>query len=357
MNSDERLALLMNDVHIPLCDPNAPRDWKEWYHFILVEPNRGIRVLANVSLSGLPNHGQVIVTLFVTVPAPTEPGGELTYGFCADHEWQEQTVQRAPAGAQGRDFRIVLDGLHSSFFAKSDYHQLALEMTGQAQTTPMFIPELTPHGSSFVGWGLMPVVSPSGQLRIGQQVVQVGHDWFCYHDHNYGRFRWGDDIGWVWFVVTLTVRGAQPASRARGSRLTVVLHRGNNRDQTKRGSPHLFIYVGRQLRKMFVGPALSLSFSWTDEPQLPPRLPAAMASLFEDRALLLPTAISIRARDDVDALELELPVSSCTELVLADDVDRRYTFIEELSGEAELNADIDGTALSAEGYFYAEFVH
>jgi hypothetical protein len=344
----EQLALLLDDVHIPLDDPQAPRDWKEWYHFILFDLATGTRVLANVSLSGIPGHGQIIVTVFATLPDQTGGPQEHTYGFCSDSEWVPGMVERAPPRLEGSDFRVLLEGLRSTFVARSPVQQVSIDMRGIATAMPLFIPELSPYGSGFLGWGLMPVVEAEGVLQVGSHSIEIGADWFCYHDHNYGRFRWGEDIGWIWFVASL---------RAGDQDMTVVLHRGNNRDQTRRGLPHLFVHQKNVLTKMFVGGAVRLEWRWDEQARQPPRMPPAMASLFADRSLMLPTALHVHARDEVDELEIELAVSSSTELVLADDMKRQYTFIEELTGASELRARIGAVSFFGPGYFYAEFVH
>lgn len=348
MTRDDQLAVLLEDVHIPLHDPLAPGDWKEWYHFILFDPASRRRILANLSLSGVPGRGQIIATVFATLPAAGSASGELTFGFCADHEWLPGMVARAPTRAQGPGFQLLLDGRSSRLAARDERARVALDLRGKSLATSLYIPEFTPHGTGFVGWGLMPVVDARGELHVGEHVTEISPAWFCYHDHNYGRFRWGDDIGWIWGV----------ASLGRGEdKLTVVLHRGNNRDHTKQGAPHLFVYVGSELRKMFVGNAVRLRWRWTAEAQRPPRMPGAMASLFSERTLRLPAGLLIEAQDDVDALSLNLAVTSTIELVLADDLHRQYTFIEELSGKAESVARLGARRHEGEGHFYAEFVY
>ena len=57
-------------LRVPLGRAGAPGDWKEWYHFVLIERASGDRVLANVALSGREGCGQVQGTLLATVGPP-----------------------------------------------------------------------------------------------------------------------------------------------------------------------------------------------------------------------------------------------------------------------------------------------
>lgn len=351
MNLDQHLMLLLQDIHVPLEDPHAPDDWKEWYHFVLMHPPTGARLLGNVSLSGVPGRGQIIVTVLASLPpglgrdAPIE----RTFGFCSDYEWGPGMVQRAPVRVEGPDFLCVLDGPSFRFEARDREKLIDLTIEGHAATTPLVIPEFSPFGSGFIGWGLVPEVEAHGTFSWGEDRLDIGPDWYGYHDHNYGRFRWGEDIGWIWFVVA--------ADSAAGERQTLILHRGNNRDQTKMAAPYLFVYEGNELRKVFMGAAVHLDWRWTPDRQRPPRLPGGMASLFADRTLRLPESLKLRAADEKDNLALDLEVSSVVEIVLADNRHRQYTFIEEMTGEAVVDSRLGGHSQTAKGNFYAEFVH
>lgn len=349
MRSNAHLLHLLEDLHMPLDDPASPTDWKEWYHFVLLDPVHGRRVLANVSLSGRPRKGQITVTVLATLPrVPSDPGQHDTFGFVQDHDWQPGMVHRAPVRITAADFRCEIVGPRTSFEARDDAARVELRLEGRADAAPLLIPEYAPFGSGFVGWGLVPGVQVQGRLDVGSWSQDIRPEWFCYHDHNYGRFRWGDDVGWIWLVA---------AGRAAATDVVFVLHRGNNRDAKLRGAPYLFVYEQGRIRKVFMGGAVDLRWQWSSEPVLPVRLPGAMASIFADRTILVPRALEIRAADERDRLTLQLPVDASIQLVLPDNEQRQYTFIEELSGTTTAHYEIDGNRQELTGLFYAEYVH
>lgn len=349
MRRDEHLLHLLEEPHTPLDDPRAPRDWKEWYHFILIDPASGTRILANASLSGVPGCGQIISTVLVTFAPETGSDHGAAYGFSADCEWEPGMVRAAPLRIEGEGIACEIAGPDSRFESRDRYGQIDVAFRGRATAMPVLIPEFSPFGSGFIGWGLVPGVRVAGRLGLGDRQMRIDDTWFCYHDHNYGRFRWGEDVGWIWFVASLQTPG--------GERVTLVLHRGNNRDQTRCGAPYLFVYRGDALRKVFMGDAVHLRWRWSARRRRPPRLPGAMATLFGERTLLLPIGLELKAADERDSLALDLVGDSNTELVLADNRDRQYTFIEECTGRATMGCRLGGEELSTQGHFYAEFVH
>ena len=48
-----------------------------------------------------------------------------------------------------------------------------------------------------MSWLFVPRLRADGWLRIGGREHRFDND-LAYHDHNWGRFWWGDDFGWTW---------------------------------------------------------------------------------------------------------------------------------------------------------------
>lgn len=347
MNTAEQLLMLASDVRTPLTDPHAPTDWKDWYHFAMIDPRDGTRLLANVSLSGVPERGQVIVSVLAI--SPRFCGGRGSVGFVDDYEWRPGMVRRGPTRITGPNFSWTLEGRRCQVEVCDKDGQFGLAFEGAADTMPIVIPEFAPYGSGFIGWAITPQLSVTGRFVAGDEVVALDDGCYCYHDHNYGRFRWGEDIGWIWFTVH--------ARDTAGNALSFVLHRGNNRDQTDCGAPYLFVFVNATLRKVFSGAAIFLEWDWSSDPALPPRLPGALATLFTERTVRLPRGLRVAAADEADSVRLEFVNDDLIELVLADNERRQYTFIDEMTGAAHMAASLEGNRYEGNGYYYAEFVY
>jgi hypothetical protein len=352
MNRSGHLLTLLEALRIPLNSPAGPLDWKDWYHFILFDMAHGCRILCNVSLAGRPEYGHITCTGIVTVPpgfsaAPIAAG---SYGFCVDHDWLPGMALPVPVTVITPDTCLRIDQNKISMAMKDDRTGIGIVFDGIASATPVLAPEAAPFGSGFIGWGFVPGVLVTGHCAVGGGRIDVDpENWFCYHDHNYGRFRWGEDVGWVWFVATFR--------NDAGDKVSFVLHRGNSRDPATPNAPYLFVYRNGEMRKVFTGDAVSLEWTWDPGARRPVRLPGSMASLFEDRLVCMPASLCVTASDDADSVRLIMRVSDSLELILPDTSARQYTFISELNGDASVSLDLDGTDIAAEGFFYAEYVY
>ena len=58
MTVDEGLLSSIEKLRTPLNNANAPIDWKDWYHYILIDIQTEIRVLVNISLIGRIEKGE-----------------------------------------------------------------------------------------------------------------------------------------------------------------------------------------------------------------------------------------------------------------------------------------------------------
>ena len=141
-----------------------------------------------------------------------------------------------------------------------------------------------------------------------------------------------------------------------GRELTFILDRRTNKDHSQGNLPYIFIYLDRELRKIFLGSTLNLNWDWSPSPILPVRLPGIMASLFADRSLKAPQTLRVEAADEQDSLSLVLNFDSLTELIVPDNQQQQYTFIEEVTGTVEVNFSIGGETIKAKGLVYGEYV-
>ena len=351
---DERILASVEQLRIPTEDLSAPLDWKDWYHFILMEPKSRVRVLVNLTLSGRPTGGEMQLSLIVTIPSDRLTA-ELalenplaTFGTAYPQKWEVGMVSREPLRLQGRNITLAIDGKHLRVAVRDESAGLAIAFEAEAEATPLLVTEDAPFGSGFIGWGLIPGLRVAGELSVGAESFPINRDWFCYHDRNFGRFRWGEDIGWEWFVAFVTCSD--------GRTLTLVLDRRTNRDHSEWGLSYIFVYLGHQLRKIFLGATLEIDWGWSATAVLPMRLPGIMASVFANRSLPMPESLQVEAVDDRDRLSVSVRFDSAMELVVPDNRSRQYSFIEEVSGNVEVSFLLNGEMLHGRGLIYAEYV-
>lgn len=354
MTMDERILASVEQLRIPTDDQSSSLDWKDWYHFILMEPNRGVRVLVNWTLSGRPDRGEMQLSLIATLPreclsAELSPETPLaTFGTAYPQRWEVGMVNREPLRLRGRGVSLEIDGKQLRVAVQDQRAGLAIAFEAESEATPLLVTEDSTFGSGFIGWGLVPGLRVAGELSVGEESFGIDRNWFCYHDHNFGRFRWGEDIGWEWFVAFVTCTN--------GRTLTLVLDRRTNKNHSQWGLSYVFVYLGNQLRKIFLSPTLEIGWGWSATAVLPLRLPGIMASVFAHRSLPMPDSLRVEAVDERDRLSLSVRFDSAMELVVPDKRSCQYSFIEEVSGNVEVSFLLNGERLSGRGLIYAEYV-
>jgi hypothetical protein len=355
MTKLDHITYLLDELKIPVNDPYCPEDWKDWYHYIFFDPVTQTRLLFNISLSGRPGNGTITVTVFLTVPsgflhsAISSFDAFETFGFCDTILWSDQ-VERVPLMINTDHTFFSIDKNKVSIRCNHPASAIRFSVDGFPAATPVYVPELFPFGKGFIGWGLIPGMDMNGKVFLHDKPITISTKWYCYHDHNYGRFNWGEDLGWTWFVISVF--------DSKGIKTSYVLHQGNNRDLTKTGIPFLFVYEKDMLKKIFMGESVELNWQWNNEPEKPPILPGVMASLFADRHVAVPSGFTVKATDDKDYLYIKMKRESVTEMILPDYDKKQYTFMKEMNGVVEAVQFIQAKKkLFAKGFCYAEFVH
>ncbi len=89
-----------------------------------------------------------------------------------------------------------------------DGYQVVIDLPGQGITGDLYFSSVSrpfvvnnqPLGDGRMCWLFVPKLRADGWLRIGGQEHRVDGE-VAYHDHNWGRFRWGDDFGWTWGTI------------------------------------------------------------------------------------------------------------------------------------------------------------
>ncbi|MDJ0509955.1 MAG: hypothetical protein QNJ64_11950 [Crocosphaera sp.] len=354
MTINEQLLSSIENLRVPLNDSNSPIDWKDWYHYILIDPQTQIRVLVNISLIGKPEQGEIQTTFIVTIPSTFLPHNLfpsvplLTLGIAFSQEWKTNNITTNPLQIQARKVNLNIIGKNCYLEINDHHSQLAINFQGEVKATPLLITENSPFGSGFIGWGFVPSLEVSGELSIYNHSFNINPNWFCYHDRNFGRFRWGEDFGWEWFVAFLT--------DDKGQIFTLVLDKRTNKNHSFSGVAYIFVYQENQLIKTFLGQSLAINWQWTNSPKKPLRLPGIMASLFSERSLKMPQGLEIIASDSQDNLTLNIQFDAATELIIPENQARQYSFIEEVTGTTQMTLFIKDKVIKARGLVYAEYV-
>ena len=177
-------------LRTPLLATAQPEGFKEWHHFVI--HGAGRRLLINFNLTSEPSRT-----------------GQPTGTTCHRHrprravDRSDRAVRRVRAGHLRRPrhhhHRRQPDG------RAPDGYQVVIDLPkqgiqGELQFTSVsrpFVVNNQPLGEGRMCWLFVPKLRADGWLRIGGHEHRIDGE-LAYHDHNWGRFWWGDDFGWTW---------------------------------------------------------------------------------------------------------------------------------------------------------------
>ena len=114
---------------------------------------------------------------------------------------------------------------------------IAIEARLSPLSYPVPIRNRVPFGSGSNDWIVVPRLEATGEVRIDGEAIAL-EAVPAYHDHNRGRWYWGDELGWEWGY-------AREPARREG--FTVVFERVTDRFHEPIGEGALLVWEGERM--------------------------------------------------------------------------------------------------------------
>jgi hypothetical protein len=319
-------------------DPAADA-YKDWLHLNVFDHSSGAVMLLNGSIHGPPSD-----------PRCRAIGTALMHG--PNGGWTGNVVVRnfkdAIIGANSiamEQLAIAVDREGERVLASASFCDdgLAISVAARAYARSIDVEEHLPFGPGWISWYVVPRLIVSGTFSSNGHAHDLSNA-SAYHDHNWGRWHWGEDVGWEWGAFLTP----SPGPVLIASCVTDRAHR-------LRGEPLLFI-ESSDLRRRFVGLSLDVRLEGRLEAPIR-RMPGGLAALHQDRANpTLPSRVHIRADDGVDKVDLELQVTGAAQVIAGEPTQPGYGFIHEMVGEFRASAVIGGACRTWQGLAVFEYV-
>jgi hypothetical protein len=313
--------------------------YKDWLHLNVFDHETGAIGVINASLHGSPldRRSRVLGTTIVNMPGHGWIGNVEVTGF------DEAAIGSSAIGLSRSG--IALDNQQGLILASVRDSEDGFRATFSAQpvTSSIDIEEHLPLANGWISWSVVPRLRTSGAWIIDGQEFDLASA-SVYHDHNWGRWHWGDDFGWEWGCF-LTANGA-----------SFVLARTTDRAHSKLNRLSLFVQSGAE-RRNFSGPSIDLRYG-VELSCVSRRVPGAMAALHQDRACpRLPAQLEFSAHDGIDEIHLVFAARDALQLIAADPIaPNGFTFIHEIVGEFSYTGQIGGATISGNGLGIFEYV-
>jgi hypothetical protein len=278
--------------------------YKEWHHFVLFD---GVErtLIANLSVNGdvrTRGAGEAKAVLLAHGPEGWSGGVDLFGGDRA------RLSAGSPALRVGRNRITFRDGRYRVTASLEDSSvAMAAELTPVSASTMIWSD--TPVGSGYVNWLIVPDLVATGRARApGWKGSLSG--WRGYHDHNWGRWWWGEDFGWQWGVAR------DPGAGGDGPALTLVYDRTTDRAGQVAKEHTLTVWRGPELVRIFTRVSLTARARGTFTGEPVRRVPGVMGLLAQGASSGIPETLELDADDGPDHLGVRFEPRSAIEVVI-----------------------------------------
>jgi hypothetical protein len=298
--------------------------YKDWFHLNVFDHDAV--GLVNVALQGPPADAaaHVVTTALIDMP------GAGWSGNVSASSWSDASITLSGVATPAGALTLVDDQV----LAVASVEGLRVDVRARPVTSAFSVELPQPFGSGWIAWRVVPRLVADGTVAPDGATPRPTPR--AYHDHSWGRWHWGDDIGWEW--------GSFMAS----DHTSVVIARTTDRRHLRSG-PWTVIVDHAGTRRTFSGRRVEAS--WSDVAPAPSRrLPGALAALHADRRRpRLPGTLRVVARSGRESLELEFTCRAVAQLILADPIVPGTSFLHEMSGRFRATGVVAGRTVDVDG--------
>ncbi|ORA25482.1 hypothetical protein [Mycobacterium aquaticum] len=327
-------------LRAPVLAAAEPAGFKEWHHFVV--HGRTGRFLINFSLAceETPGGRSRMVPRVIVIAhdrqwtGAVERFAETALDISADLGACAMGANRMTVRPDGYEVLIDLPGVR-----------------GEVRLTPVsrpFAVNNQPVGQGRMSWLFVPRLRADGWLRIADREHRLESD-LAYHDHNWGRFRWGDDFGWTWG----TILPAEP-----GGLWSAVLLQMTDRRRLRFLSQALYVWRRDEPAVIFRHAEVRIRTSGRLDRAPDCTLPPPMRLLIDGDVPGVPEHVAVSATRAGDTVHAEFRPESYARLAQPSEVSLdRSTVLCEASGTARMTGSINGEAVDFTGTGVFEFLH
>jgi hypothetical protein len=310
---------------------------KEWHHFV-VHTGR-FRMIVNFSAVDVDDDTTYRVIALVR----------------AD-EWQGTVASFDSATCTVRSGRVAAHFGSCEFALEDGVYELALQLPAIGLrahlrlfpvSTPFVINNQPLAPGARLSWLFVPRLEAHGHVWIDGARVSLRAA-PAYHDHNWGRFRWGDDFGWEWGSVL---------PRDLSDPWTIVCMRMTDRHRRRATRQTLFAWYGPEPAALWRDQNMSMQCDGFLRKPPSLTLPAVMRLLQTGSASDVPAHVTIRGHGD-DELELHFEPDEYIRIVVPDEVDPMgLVVLNEISGHIRARGRIGDRNVDLEATGVFELLH
>ena len=320
--------------------PADPERYSEWHHFNFNDDANGLYGIFNLAVSGdVRDVDRSRAGLSLVVSERGRWRGTMNLYGTEEAAFEPGAVDLA-LGANSVSWE---DGRYRVQGALKD-GSVRLDATWTPRSEGVRVDNIGGVVSTFI----LPRLDVAGTLEVDGRPYRLDGA-TGYHDHNWGYWTWGQDMGWDWGYII-----EAPTNGAGGRPLSLVF--GQVTDATRASAKSdlvLVIWVGERCSQVFLDDAVRIS----TEGELPsaavPRVPGVLA-LLEGRRRPVPRRLEIRAEDGDDWIEVSMDADHALQFLVPHAGGKGTTTVSELVGRYNVKGVLDGQPVDFSYIGFAE---
>ncbi|KUI36165.1 hypothetical protein AU195_04760 [Mycobacterium sp. IS-1496] len=336
-------ALTVSDfLRTPVHAAARPEGFKEWHHFVVHGPD--LRLLVNFSLTDQtsPTRGARLAPRVIVIAHDRRWTGAVERFDASD---LDVSSDLGALSLGGNRLTVRPDGYDVTIDLPAHGMHGELRLTSVSRP---FVVNNQPVGDGTMCWLFVPRLRADGWLRIGDRDHRVLAA-PAYHDHNWGRFRWGGDFGWTWGTL-LPTDADDPWS--------FVFLQMTDRARLRCLSQALYVWHRDEPAAIFRHGALGTHHHGILDRGPDCTLPPAMRLLLDGRSPGVPERVDITADRAGDTVHAEFRPHSFVRLAQPSEVRLDgATVLCETSGTAHVTGSVGGADFDVVGAGVFEFLH
>ncbi|GLB86085.1 hypothetical protein Mkiyose1088_22580 [Mycobacterium kiyosense] len=329
-------------LRAPVLATARPAGFKEWHHFVV--HGRGLRLLINFSLTNEAfGTDEVRLTPRVIVIARDENWTGAIERF--DERALNVSADLGELTIGDSRVSVLPDGYRVSIDLPDKGIRGELHFTSGCR--PVVVRN-EPVGDGRISWLFVPRLRADGWLRIAGREYRMEND-LAYHDHNWGRFWWGDDFGWTWGTVLPT----EP-----GNPWSMVVVQMTDRSRLRCLSRALYVWHHDEPAATFRHAAVQTRSDGLLSRAADCTLPPQMRLLLDGEVPSVPERLDVTATRGADTVHIEFRSRCYARLAQPSEVCLdRSTVLCETDGSARATGTINGENIDFAGTGVFEFLH
>jgi hypothetical protein len=313
------------------------RPHKEWHHFVVHDGR--FRLIVNFNL--------------------VDSGDDTTHRVIAlvrHDEWSGAVETFDSAVCDTRSGRVAARFGTCEFALAEGAYDLSIRLDAiDLRAEIRFIPVSTPFvvnnqplaPGARLSWLFVPRLVAHGHVWVGGTRVSL-RGTPAYHDHNWGRFCWGDDFGWEWGSVL---------PRQLSDPWTIVCMRMTDRHRRRASRQALYAWYGHEPVALWRDFAMTVEHHGFLRRAPALTLPAVMRVLRAGTASDIPARLTIEGRGR-DHLDMQFEPEEYVRIVVPDEIDPMgVVVLNEISGRITASGRVGGHSLDLEATGVFELLH